>query len=106
MSTKKSNLSTETLNTLKHQARELHILKNKLNHQGILIESLWSLLREKNNWSNQELADAIKAVESKYQSEEYEAEKCSRCERTLQEGNKVCIYCGADVQSEKSIFRP
>ncbi len=59
---------------------------------------LWELLKQKNGYTDQELADIIKSVDQR-RSATANQEKCPHCGHPMLTHNHTrCLWCGADLQ--------
>jgi hypothetical protein len=60
---------------------------------------LWELLKQKNGYSDQELADIIKGLDQKRATTGTTQATCPRCGHPmLTHNHSKCLWCGADLQ--------
>jgi hypothetical protein len=79
----------------------LKALRDKVDRQAILLESLWTLLKSKLECSDDDLQAIMEDLESK--ADGAVAPACPNCNRPLQENSPVCVYCG-EKHDIKSLF--
>ncbi|OVE74729.1 hypothetical protein BVX97_06395 [bacterium E08(2017)] len=93
----KNTSSLELKAELASAQQELHILKKKLQHQNVLIKSIWSILKEKYGLNDDNLESIYRDIVSEEEAQPDVAESCPQCNRPLQDNSTVCIYCGAEI---------
>ena len=82
--------------------QSLKALREKVDRQAILLQSLWTLLKTKLEYSDEELQSIFDNIASQ-DDEERVAPECPNCKRPLQENSPVCVYCGLE-HDVKSLF--
>jgi len=75
-------------------------IEARLHSLEIACAGLWELLKQKNNYSDQELIAAIKAVDDRNTSQA-NLTKCPVCGHPMLTHNHAkCLWCGADLQAK------
>ena len=69
----------------------------------IITEALWTLLKEKHGYSDEELYRQVEEIDLRDGKLDGKVArsaplKCPRCNRTLMGNRPACIYCGQEVQ--------
>lgn len=91
-------------NYRKEPTEVLKKLQTKVKRQGLIIEALWLLMKQK-GYTEDQLIEAISEVdlsevERLNRSKEKEQEVCPNCDVPLQNTASIltrCIYCGHEV---------
>ena len=99
----------EDLVTAKSQA--LHALSEhdklaaEVHHLKLLMESVWSLLKEKTKLSDKELKKELKVTQLKHAEAAATSEpgKCTKCKKALALESTKCIFCGT-IQEKDKLF--
>jgi hypothetical protein len=69
----------------------------RLHSLELACAGLWELLKQKNGYSDEELAGLIKALDQK-RSQEASPDKCPRCGRpVLTHNHTKCLWCGQEM---------
>ena len=77
--------------------KENERLKERLEYQYQVMEAMWTLLRDRDEISDERLMARVKALKERG---EPEPEMCPMCNRALSLRNNVCNYC--DIRVEKT----
>ncbi len=99
----------EDLVTVKSQAmqavNEHEKLAGEVHHLSLLLEAVWSLLREKTGLSDEELKAELRAVKLKHAEAAAKSEpgNCTNCGKALAAESNKCVFCGA-VQEKEKLF--
>lgn len=70
-------------------------LQKQLEHQKVLVKSLWTILKDKLSLTDDDLHSVLKDVKASQENKIKVAELCENCSRPIQANTKICIYCGA-----------
>jgi len=76
--------------------QSLKSLREKVDRHSVLLESIWQLLKSKQQFTDDELDKLIVEMEAKMQDGTRVAPECPSCGRPLQENTPVCVYCGEE----------
>ncbi len=92
-----SEQASEALSQAKLLQQVVGNLRNQLRHQQALTQAMWTLIRQKLEFDDDELARIVQEIES-LQPMPRKAELCTNCNRPLPDTAAACIYCGAKVE--------
>lgn len=92
---------SDTLHALSEQDK----LAEEIHHLKMLLESVWNLLKEKTNLTDEELKKELNAIKLKHAEVAAKSEpgKCSECGKALAHESKKCVFCGT-VQEKDELF--
>lgn len=87
-------------------ATDLHLLERRVDHLTLLCQSMWELLRDHSDLSEQQLRAKIADVDTRDGKADGKIRKntfpCPKCQATCHSANQSCIMCGADLKMHKT----
>jgi DNA-directed RNA polymerase specialized sigma54-like protein len=92
-----SEQASEALSQAKLLQQVIGNLRTQLRHQQALTQAIWTLIRQKLEFGDDELARIVQEIES-LQPMPRKADLCASCNRPLPDTAIACIYCGAKVE--------
>ena len=89
----------DPINTGELEAAKFKItqLEQKLNELSLNMDALWHLLKERNQFDENALAERVAAAKAEIESRNLETTICSSCNRTVPANKDSCYYCGAKL---------
>lgn len=72
----------------------LLVLERDFARQSVMLESLWSLLKQETSLDDNALLSKLEEVELLIETRVNEKAKCSACNRDVPANKKNCHYCG------------
>lgn len=80
-------------------ATELRDLHERMDHLILVCMAMWSLLREKSNFTEEQLLERVKQIDLADGKEDGQLRvaiaKCAQCGRVMSRRHTRCLYCGA-----------
>jgi DNA modification methylase len=89
------------LNQSKKIQQDISNLQDQISRLRCVTKALWELIQNRLNLTEKDLQDLVAATEEKMKNRT--AEPCPACGRALQDNQKICIFCGAQV-TNRPIF--
>jgi len=81
-------------------ARSVKELEDKIDKLTLVCLSMWSLLIEKTDLTEQQLMERVKVIDMQDGNPDgkisTKIKKCLKCNRTRSPKHKRCLYCGAE----------
>lgn len=88
----------------KATSAEAELSRNQYERLMLITEALWEILKEEHNYTNEKLIEKLKIIDMKDGKEDGRVllppPKCSYCNKTIDKGANVCIYCGSPVNGD------
>ena len=83
--------------------QSIKMLRERVDRQAVLLEGLWQLLKDKLQYTDDELEKIVLEMEDNDHDGTRVAPECPNCGRPLQENTPVCVYCGEE-HNVRSLF--
>ncbi len=88
----------------KATSAESQLSRNQFERLMLITEALWEILKEEHNYTDEILIEKLRIIDLKDGREDGRVllppSKCSHCNKTLEKGADVCIYCGSPVKGD------
>lgn len=88
----------------KATSAEAELSRNQYERLLLITEALWEILKEEHNYTNDTLVEKLKIIDMKDGRKDGRVllppPKCSNCNKTIEKGADVCIYCGSPVNRD------
>mgnify|MGYP001134796852 CR=1 FL=1 len=88
----------------KATSAENQLSRNHYERLMLITEALWEILKEEHNYTDEKLIEKLKIIDLKDGREDGRVllppAKCSYCNKTLEKGADVCIYCGSPANQD------
>lgn len=86
----------------KASSSETQLSRNQFERLMLITEALWEILKEEHNYTDEKLIEKLKIIDLKDGREDGRVllppSKCGNCDKTLEKGADICIYCGTPVK--------
>lgn len=97
---KQSRKLSELQSEASSAQQELALLRQQVEHQNLLMQSMWRLVENKLGLNDKILEKTLRAIKEEKANMPDVAENCPNCSRPLQDNSPICIYCGAETGRE------
>ncbi len=96
----------ETADVAQREARDaqfnVELMRADINRLLMITEGLWTLLKEKHGYTDEELAQAVQAIDAQDgvldgKPPKASPKPCPQCRRMVAAHHTTCIYCGQTV---------
>ena len=88
--------------------RDVAYLEDQLERMKLVCAAVWEIVKEKHNLTEDDLIAKIAQLDAKDGIADGKfsraPRKCIKCNRTVNDNQRTCIYCGA-VQPFESVFQ-
>lgn len=88
----------------KSTSAEAALSRNQYERLMLITEALWEIMKEEHNYTDEKLIEKLKQIDMRDGREDGRVllppQKCSQCNKTVEKGANVCIYCGSPVNGD------
>ncbi|MGN6367649.1 MAG: hypothetical protein ACTHN5_05260 [Phycisphaerae bacterium] len=88
--------------------RDVAYLEDQLERMKLVCAAVWELVKEKHNLAEDDLVAKVAQLDAKDGVADGKfsraPRKCVKCNRTVKDNQRACMYCGA-VQPFESVFQ-
>lgn len=93
--------ATEALNAYKKIQQNMMALEVQVEKQRRIMQAMWGFMKQKGDLTDDSLMEKYAEIEKNDLATEKATDTCPKCNRTLQDNSKACIYCGTIVEKRR-----
>lgn len=88
-------------------AGELHDVNNRVDRLLLVVDAMWSLLKE-SGWTDEQLAQRIQDIDAADGVMDGrrtpQAQRCPKCDAMVEPSRSSCAFCGEPMGSEPTVL--